>query len=33
VAGFGAARRVARYRALISAGATKADALELAATL
>jgi NADPH-dependent 2,4-dienoyl-CoA reductase/sulfur reductase-like enzyme len=33
VAGFGAARRVARYRALVSAGATRDETLALAATL
>jgi NADPH-dependent 2,4-dienoyl-CoA reductase/sulfur reductase-like enzyme len=33
VAGFGAARRVARYRALVAAGATRDEALALAETL
>jgi NADPH-dependent 2,4-dienoyl-CoA reductase/sulfur reductase-like enzyme len=33
VAGFGAARRVARYRALVGSGASRADALALAETL
>jgi NADPH-dependent 2,4-dienoyl-CoA reductase/sulfur reductase-like enzyme len=33
VAGFGAARRVARYRALVASGGTRADALALAETL
>ncbi len=33
VAGFGAARRVVRYRALVADGATRADTLALAATL
>jgi 3-phenylpropionate/trans-cinnamate dioxygenase ferredoxin reductase subunit len=33
VAGFGAARRLARYRALVAAGATRAETLALAATL
>ena len=33
VAGFGAARRVARYRALVGSGASRTDALALAESL